>query len=122
MIRVTCAPTRRKKHRRTIKRASGYYGRRSKCYRVAKQSVEKAMQYSYCHRRTKKRDFRSLWIQRINAAVRLCSCDMSYSVFMGYLLKININLNRKILSEIAIHKPEIFAKIVEQTKLCINAG
>lgn len=114
MIRVTCAPTRHRRHRKIVKLAKGYYGRRKNCYRIAKQAVEKGWQYAYAHRRKKKGDFRSLWIQRINAAVRLHG--MRYSEFMGLLLKKGIEINRKMLSEIAIHNPDAFANIVAKVK------
>lgn len=94
-----------------MKAARGYWGARSKVYTVAKNTVEKAMQHSYKGRKLKKRDFRALWIQRINAAVRMHG--MSYSVFMGKLHAKNIIINRKALAYLAVHHPEAFAQIVK---------
>jgi len=97
-----------------MKLAKGFYGRRKNVWTVAKNAVEKALLYSYRDRRAKKRDFRSLWIQRINAGVR--QQGMSYSVFMGLLGKTNIELNRKVLADLAMNHPEAFAAVVNQVK------
>ena len=102
------------KHKNTIKLAKGYRGRSKNCFRVAIQKVEKAFLYAYRDRRNKKRDFRSLWIQRINAAVR--QYDLKYSSFMSMLQKSDIDLNRKILSEIAVYYPQNFQILVETLK------
>ena len=99
------------KKKKVFKLAKGYFGRRKNVWTVAKNAVEKALQYSYIHRKTKKREIRSLWIQRINAAVRLS--DMSYSDFMDKLKKANIDLNRKVLADIAMNDPESFKQIVK---------
>tara|TARA_B100001057_G_scaffold436227_1_gene467128 strand:- start:6826 stop:7170 length:345 start_codon:yes stop_codon:yes gene_type:complete len=99
------------KKKKIYKLAKGYFGRRKNVWTVAKNAVEKALQYSYIHRKTKKREIRSLWIQRINAAVRLS--DMSYSVFMDKLKKAKIDLNRKVLADIAMNDPESFKQIVK---------
>ena len=99
------------KKKKVFKLAKGYFGRRKNVWTVAKNAVEKALQYSYIHRKTKKREIRSLWIQRINAAVRLS--DMSYSDFMDKLKKAKIDLNRKVLADIAMNDPESFKKIVK---------
>ncbi len=99
------------KKKKVFKLAKGYFGRRKNVWTVAKNAVEKALQYSYIHRKTKKREIRSLWIQRINAAVRLS--DMSYSDFMDKLKKAKINLNRKVLADIAMNDPESFKQIVK---------
>ena len=96
MIRVTCSVPRRAKHKKVIKLAKGYYGRRKKCYKTAKNAVEKAWQYAYRDRRNLKRDMRRLWIQRINAAARMFG--MKYSTFIDALNKKGIELNRKMLS------------------------
>lgn len=114
MVRTTCAVPRHKRHKKVIKMAKGYYGRRKNCYRIAKNAVDKGLQYAYIHRRTKKRDFRSLWIQRLNAAARMRG--LKYSTLWNMLTKAKIGLNRKMLSEIAIHKPEFFDQIVAKTQ------
>lgn len=103
--------TRRKK---TMKQAKGYWGRRKNVWTVAKNAVEKGMQYAYRDRKAKKREFRALWIQRINAAVRLH--DMSYSQFMGGLKEANIDINRKALADLAMNHPEAFKAIVDKVK------
>ena len=105
---VVAAKARRKK---VLKQAKGYFGRRKNVWTIAKNAVEKALQYSYIHRKTKKREIRSLWIQRINAAVR--EGGLSYSEFMDKLNKSNISLNRKVLSDIAMNDPESFKQIVK---------
>jgi large subunit ribosomal protein L20 len=109
----TSLPTKRR-HKKILKMAKGYRGRSSTCFRVAVEKVEKGLQYAYRDRRNRKREFRSLWIQRVNAAVR--EHGMVYSKFIGLMYKANINLNRKMLSEIAIHYPEKLAEIVNQVK------
>ncbi len=103
-----------KKRRKVLRAAKGYWGTHSKLYRVAKQSVRKAESHAYIGRRNKKRDFRTLWIARINAACRLN--DISYSKFMHGLKVNNINLNRKVLSELAISDAEAFKLLVETAK------
>ena len=101
-----------KKHRRTIlKQAKGYYGARSRSYRKAKEQVQHSLQYQYRDRRNKKREIRRLWITRINAACR--QNGMSYSMFMNGLRKTGIELDRKVLADMAIADPEAFAKLVE---------
>ena len=99
------------KKKKIFKLAKGYFGRRKNVWTVAKNAVEKALQYSYIHRKTKKREIRSLWIQRINAAVR--EGGMSYSEFMGKLKKSDINLNRKVLSDIAMNDPDSFKQLLK---------
>ena len=118
MSRVKRGVTARKRHKKIIKLAKGYRGRAKNCFRVAIEKVEKALQYSYRDRRTKKRDFRGLWIQRINAAVR--EHNMVYSQFINGLKLANIDLNRKMLSEMAINDPEGFSKIVEHSKKALS--
>ena len=98
--------------------AKGYRGRNKNVFRVAVEKVEKALQYAYRDRRTKKRNFRSLWIQRINAATRLH--DMTYSRFMNGLTKAGIELDRKVLADIAVKEPETFAKLVDQVKASLS--
>ena len=102
------------RHKKVIDAAKGYYGRRKNVFRVAKQAVDKARQYAYRDRRVRKRDFRSLWLQRINAAVR--DHDITYSQFIFGLSKTDFELDRKILSEIAISEPETFNEIVNAVK------
>ncbi|MAF97811.1 MAG: 50S ribosomal protein L20 [Micavibrio sp.] len=114
MARVKGGPRAHARHRKVIKQAKGYYGRRKNCFRTAVQAVEKAGQYAYRDRRAKKREFRKLWIQRINAAARLH--DMTYSTFMHGLKLTGIELDRKSLSEIAIHDEKGFAAIAKQAQ------
>lgn len=103
-----------KRHKKVLKAAKGYIAARRRRYRTAKEAVLHAGQYAYIGRRLRKRDMRSLWIQRLNAAAR--EHDMSYSQFISSLKKANISLDRKMLSEIAISDPETFTKIVSQVK------
>lgn len=114
MARVKRGVTSRARHKKVLKMAKGYRGRAKNCIRVAIEKVEKALRYAYRDRRNKKRDFRGLWIQRINAAVR--EHDMVYSQFIRGMKLAGIELNRKMLSEIAIHEPEAFASLVKQAK------
>ena len=113
MARVKRGVTSHARHRKVLKRAEGFFGRRKNTIRVARQAVEKSMQYAFRDRRVRKRDFRALWIQRINAAVREYS-DMTYSVFMHQLKAKGIELNRKQLSELAARDPVAFETIVKQ--------
>ncbi|MGN1222980.1 MAG: 50S ribosomal protein L20 [Christensenellales bacterium] len=114
MMRIKRSNNALKKRRKVLKAAKGYWGSHSKLYRVAKQSVRKAESHAYIGRRNKKRDFRTLWIARINAACRMN--DISYSKFMHGLKVNNIMLNRKVLSEMAISDMEAFKKLVEVAK------
>jgi len=114
MPRVTNAPASRRRRKRCLKQARGYYGARSKLYRTAAEAVDRAMRLATIHRKQKKRDYRSLWIVRLSAACR--QHGMTYSRFIEGLTKARVALNRKMLSEIAIHDPEGFAKIVAQAK------
>ncbi len=111
MSRVKGGPRAHARHKKVIKQAKGYYGRRKNCFRTAVQAVEKAGQYAYRDRRARKREFRKLWIQRINAAARLN--DLTYGTFMHGLKLSGIELDRKILSDIAIREPEQFATIAK---------
>ncbi len=104
----------RRRRKKIIKLAKGYFGRRKNVWTIAKNAVEKAMQYSYRDRKTKKRNFRSLWITRINAASRLYG--MSYSQFMGKIKSKKIDLNRKVLADLAMNNPEAFKSIVDKLK------
>lgn len=111
MARVKGGPRAAARHKKVIKKAKGYYGRRKSCFRTAVQAVEKAGQYAYRDRRVKKRNFRALWIQRINAGARLHG--LKYSTFMHGLKLAGIELDRKSLSEIAIHDEAGFAAIAK---------
>ena len=119
MARVKRGVTARRRHKKIIKLAKGYYNARRKVFRVAKQAFTKAQQYAYIGRKQKKRQFRSLWIVRINAAARLHG--LSYSRFMNGLLKANVTLDRKALADIAIHDPAAFGAIAEQAKRALAA-
>jgi large subunit ribosomal protein L20 len=104
----------RARRKKIMKMAKGYFGRRKNVWTVAKNAVEKGLAYAYAGRKQKKRNFRSLWIQRINAGTR--QYGMSYSVFMGALKANNIELNRKVLADLAMNHPEAFKAIVEKVK------
>ena len=114
MARVKRGKTSKAKHKKVLKAAKGYWGRRKNTIRVAKQAVEKALQYAYRDRRVKKRDFRSLWIIRINAAVR--ENGLTYSKFMSALKKMNIDLDRRVLAELAAEDSEAFSNLVSLAK------
>jgi large subunit ribosomal protein L20 len=114
MPRATNSPATRKRRKRILKQARGFRGGRSKLFRTAREAVDHAMQWSFIHRRQKKRTYRALWITRISAGCK--ANGINYSRFMQGLNKTGIKLNRKMLSEIAIHDPEGFASIVEQAK------
>lgn len=114
MARVKRGVNAKKRHNNILKQAKGYFGAKSKLFRTANQAVMKSLNYSYIGRKQRKRDFRKLWITRINAAARLNG--MSYSKFISGLKKANININRKMLSEMAINDPEGFAKLVQIAK------
>ena len=118
MARVKRGVTSRAKHKKVLKSVKGQWGRRKNTIRVAKQAMEKAMQYAYRDRRNKKRDFKSLWIQRINAGVR--AEGLTYSKFINGLSKSGIKLDRKILAEIAYDNPEAFKIIVKKAQSAIN--
>ncbi|PKH50394.1 50S ribosomal protein L20 [Tenacibaculum sp. Bg11-29] len=104
----------RKRRKKILKAAKGYFGRRKNVYTVAKNAVEKAMTYAYRDRKNNKRNFRSLWIQRINAGAR--QYGMSYSQFMGKVKANSIELNRKVLADLAMNNPEAFKAVVEKVK------
>jgi large subunit ribosomal protein L20 len=114
MARVKRGVTSHAKHKKTLKAAKGFYGRRKNTIRTAKAAVDKAMQYATRDRRAKKRTFRALWIQRINAAVR--EHGLTYSVFIAGLAKAGIEVDRKVLSDLAIREPEAFKAIVDKAK------
>lgn len=114
MSRVKRGVTTHARHKKIIKMAKGYRGRAKNCFRVAIEKVEKGLQYAYRDRRVRKRDFRGLWIQRINAATR--QYDMPYSQFMNGLTKAGITVDRKVMSDLAIHEPESFKLLVDKAK------
>ena len=114
MTRVSRGVTAKARHRKILKRAKGYYGRRKNVFRVAVQAVERGMQYAYRDRRKRKSDFRGLWIQRINAGVRMHG--MTYSQFINGLKKATIEIDRKILAELAVNQPKAFKALVEKAQ------
>ena len=109
----------RRRHKKILKQAKGYYHARRKVFRVAKQAVTKALQYAYIGRKQKKRNFRSLWITRINAAARING--LSYSRFINGMLKSGITLDRKVLADIAVHDAVGFAALAEKAKSALAA-
>jgi large subunit ribosomal protein L20 len=117
MPRVKRGVTARARHKKVLKLAKGYYGARSRVYKVAKQAVIKAGQYAYRDRRQRKRQFRALWITRINAQAR--ECGLSYSCLINGLKKAEIELDRKVLADMAVHDKEAFAHIAEQAKAAL---
>ena len=118
MARVKRGVTSRAKHKKVLKAVKGQWGRRKNTIRVARQAMEKAMQYAYRDRRNKKRDFKSLWVTRINAGVR--AEGMTYSKFVNGLSKSGIKIDRKILAEIAYDNPEAFKTIVKKAQAALN--
>ena len=114
MARVKRGVNAKKRHKNILKQSKGYFGAKSKLFRTANQAVMKSLNYAYIGRKQRKRDFRKLWITRINAAARING--MSYSKFISGLKKANVNINRKMLSEMAINDPAGFAKLVEIAK------
>ena len=114
MTRAKAGKISKNRHKKIIKMAKGYRGRANNCFRVAIERVEKALQYAYRDRRNRKRDFRGLWIQRINAAAR--QHDMIYSTLISGMKKAGIEVDRKMLAELAVNNPESFSHIVEQVK------
>lgn len=104
----------RRRRKKVLERAQGYYGAKSRLYRVARETLDKALQYAYRDRRAKKREFRSLWIARINAATR--ALGMNYSDFVSGISKAGIELDRKMLAHLAYHDPDSFGKIVEAVR------
>ena len=118
MARVKRGVTSRAKHKKVLKAVKGQWGRRKNTIRAARQAMEKAMQYAYRDRKAKKREFRSLWIQRINAGVR--NEGMTYSRFINGLAKSKIKLDRKVLAEIAYDNPEAFKTIVKKAQAALN--
>ncbi|MFD0739473.1 50S ribosomal protein L20 [Lysobacter koreensis] len=119
MARVKRGVQARRRHKKILKQAKGYYHARRKVFRVAKQAVTKALQYAYIGRKQKKRNFRSLWITRINAGARING--LSYSRFMNGMLKSGITLDRKVLADIAVHDAVGFAALAEKAKSALAA-
>ena len=117
MPRVKRGVTARARHKKVLEQAKGFRGRRKNVFRIAKEAVMKAGQYAYRDRRAKKREFRALWITRINAAVR--ECGLSYSVFMNGLKKASIEIDRKVLAEMAVNDAAAFGKIVEAVRAAL---
>ena len=117
MSRVKRGVTARARHKKTLKAAKGYYGRRKNIFRAAVQAVEKAGQYAYRDRRRKKRTFRSLWIQRINAAVR--ERGITYGRFINGLGKAGIEIDRKVLADLAVREPQAFSTLVDKAKAAL---
>ncbi|MCF6272048.1 MAG: 50S ribosomal protein L20 [Rhodobacteraceae bacterium] len=119
MSRVKGGVAAHARHRKVIKAAKGYYGARSRNFRTATQAVDKAMQYATRDRKARKRNFRALWIQRINAAVRLNDESLNYSKFINGLTLAGIEVDRKVLADLAVHEPEAFTVIVDQAKAAL---
>jgi len=118
MARVKRGVTAHAKHKKVLKKAKGYYGARKNTIRIAKQAVEKADQYAYRDRKNNKRNFRALWVQRINAAARLHG--LSYSRLIDGLAKADIQIDRKVLSDMAIHEPAAFEAVCGQAKVALE--
>ena len=118
MARVKRGVTSHAKHKKVLKAAKGFYGRRKNTIRIAKQAVEKSMQYAYRDRKVRKRNFRALWVQRINAAVR--EHGLTYARFIDGINKAGVEIDRKVLSDMAIHEPAAFAAVVAQAKKALE--
>lgn len=118
MPRVRRGTTRTDKRRKILKRAKGFYGTRHNAYRIAKQAVDRALAYSYRDRRQRKRQFRRLWIARINAAARING--MSYSRLIDGLKKANVAIDRKMLADLAVHEPQAFSQVAEAAKAALD--
>ncbi|MDD9891363.1 MAG: 50S ribosomal protein L20 [Gammaproteobacteria bacterium] len=119
MARIKRGVVANRRHKKVLKEAKGYYGARSRVFRVAKQAVTKAGQYAYRDRRAKKRVFRSLWITRINAQAR--ECGITYSQLIAGLKKANIDIDRRVLADLAVHDKAAFSAIVDQAKTSLAA-
>lgn len=122
MARVKGGTVTHARHKKITKAAKGYYGRRKNTFKIASQAVDKANQYATRDRKNRKRNFRALWIQRINAAVRLNDDTMTYSRFINGLALAGIEVDRKVLADLAVHEPEAFAAIVEQARGALPAA
>ncbi len=119
MSRTTGGTVAHARHKKVIKAAKGYYGRRSNTFRTATQAVDKANQYATRDRKNRKRSFRALWIQRINAAVRSHDEALTYSRFINGLTLAGIEVDRKVLADLAVHEPEAFTAIVDKAKAAL---
>ncbi len=119
MPRVKGGTTTHARHKKVLNAAKGYYGRRSTNFKTATQAVDKANQYATRDRKTRKRNFRALWIQRINAAVRMHDEALTYSRFINGLAKAGIEVDRKVLADLAVNEPEAFAGIVDKAKAAL---
>ncbi len=119
MPRVKGGPASIARHKKVLKAAKGYYGARSRTFRTATQAVDKAMEYATRDRKRKKRTFRALWIQRINAAVRAHDENLTYSRFINGLSKSGIEVDRKVLADLAVHEPDAFGAIVDKAKAAL---
>ena len=120
MPRVKGGPASIARHKKVLKAAKGYYGARSRTFRTATQAVDKAMEYATRDRKRRKRTFRALWIQRINAAVRAHDENLTYSRFINGLSKSGVEVDRKVLADLAVHEPEAFGAIVEKAKAALG--
>ena len=121
MARVKSGKVTHARHKKVVDAAKGYYGRRSTAFKTAKQAVDKANQYATRDRKNRKRNFRALWIQRINAAVRSHDEALTYSRFINGLALAGIEVDRKVLADLAVHEPEAFGAIVDQAKVALQA-
>jgi len=119
MSRVKGGTTTHARHRKVVKAAKGYYGRRKSSFKVARQAVDKANQYATRDRKNRKRNFRALWIQRINAAVRAHDEALTYSRFINGLNLAGVEVDRKVLADLAVHEPEAFSAIVDKAKAAL---
>lgn len=119
MPRVKGGPTSRARHKKVIASAKGYYGQRSRAFRTATQAVDRALEYQTRDRKRRKRNFRALWIQRINAAVRAQDGELTYSRFIDGLTRSGIEVDRKVLADLAVHEPAAFSAIVEKARAAL---
>ena len=119
MARVKRGVTSHAKHKKVLDAAKGFYGRRKNTIRIAKQAVEKSLQYAYRDRKNRKRNFRALWIQRINAAARIFDPALTYSRLINGLAKAGIEVDRKVLADLAVHEPEAFNAIADKARAAL---
>ncbi|MEM1382358.1 MAG: 50S ribosomal protein L20 [Pseudomonadota bacterium] len=119
MPRVKGGAASAQRHKKVLSQAKGYYGARSRTFRTAKQAVDKAMEYQTRDRKRKKRSFRALWIQRINAAVRAHDPELTYSRFIDGLTKSGMEVDRKVLADLAVHEPSAFGAVVDKAKAAL---
>lgn len=119
-MRVKSGPVTHRRHKKITDQAKGYYGRRKNTFKVATQAVDKANQYATRDRKNRKRNFRALWIQRINAAVRSVDETLTYSKFINGLVLAGIEVDRKVLADLAVNEPDAFGAIVSQAKAALN--